>query len=264
MTETLIKWRRVFYTPTLHTICAPTSQVVLGINTETTKILLQKIGKHWQYRNNLWNMWQSIFKIVFWSGLFLTVLALGMIISIFSSFGDLNSNFLKIKMTYSSKNLSRYMIQKEKKKIKTEVGWNFCQLMKTLDFWALCREIPFWWLLPMCKFFVSYLQFWLCLCLCVCIFLVCLHKKLQCHSGVPRWWIIFNAALKRLKTPSHSTVTLSPQLLTRVYLCPNNLFSGICVSVSVYICSTLNCHAVPANADESVSVSLAQRDDPKQ
>ena len=28
-TETLIKWRRVFYTPTLHTICAPTSQVVL-------------------------------------------------------------------------------------------------------------------------------------------------------------------------------------------------------------------------------------------
>ena len=141
-----------------------------------------------------------------------------------SSFGDLNSNFLKIKMTYSSKNLSRYMIQKEKKKIKTEVGWNFCQLMKTLDFWALCREIPFWWLLPMCKFFVSYLQFWLCLCLCVCIFLVCLHKKLQCHSGVPRWWIIFNAALKRLKTPSHSTVTLSPQLLTRVYLCPNNLF----------------------------------------
>ena len=118
------------------------------------------------------------------------------------------------------------MIQKEKKKIKTEVGWNFCQLMKTLDFWALCREIPFWWLLPMCKFFVSYLQFWLCLCLCVCIFLVCLHKKLQCHSGVPRWWIIFNAALKRLKTPSHSTVTLSPQLLTRVYLCPNNLFSG--------------------------------------
>lgn len=112
-----------------------------------------------------------------------------------SSFGDLNSNFLKIKMTYSSKNLSRYMIQKEKKKIKTEVGWNFCQLMKTLDFWALCREIPFWWLLPMCKFFV---------------------------------------------------------------------FSGICVSVSVYICSTLNCHAVPANADESVSVSLAQRDDPKQ
>ena len=85
------------------------------------------------------------------------------------------------------------MIQKEKKKIKTEVGWNFCQLMKTLDFWALCREIPFWWLLPMCKFFV---------------------------------------------------------------------FSGICVSV--YICSTLNCHAVPANADESVSVSLAQRDDPKQ
>ena len=27
-TETLIKWRRVFYTPTLHTICAPTSQVV--------------------------------------------------------------------------------------------------------------------------------------------------------------------------------------------------------------------------------------------
>ena len=51
-----------------------------------------------------------------------------------SSFGDLNSNFLKIKMTYSSKNLSRYMIQKEKKKIKTEVGWNFCQLMKTLDF----------------------------------------------------------------------------------------------------------------------------------
>ena len=153
------------------------------------------------------------------------------------------------------------MIQKEKKKIKTEVGWNFCQLMKTLDFWALCREIPFWWLLPMCKFFVSYLQFWLCLCLCVCIFLVCLHKKLQCHSGVPRWWIIFNAALKRLKTPSHSTVTLSPQLLTRVYLCPNNLFSGICVSVSVYICSTLNCHAVPANADESVSVSLAQRDD---
>ena len=176
-----------------------------------------------------------------------------------SSFGDLNSNFLEIKMTYSSKNLSRYMIQKEKKKIKTEVGWNFCQLMKTLDFWALCREIPFWWLLPMCKFFVSYLQFWLCLCLCVCIFLVCLHKKLQCHSGVPRWWIIFNAALKRLKTPSHSTVTLSPQLLTRVYLCPNNLFSGICVSVSVYICSTLNCHAVPANADESVSVSLARR-----
>ena len=107
-----------------------------------------------------------------------------------SSFGDLNSNFLKIKMTYSSKNLSRYMIQKEKKKIKTEVGWNFCQLMKTLNFWALCREIPFWWLLPMCKFFV---------------------------------------------------------------------FSGICVSVSVYICSTLNCHAVPANADESVSVSLARR-----
>ena len=195
MTETLIKWRRdLLYCHPSHNLC-PTSQVVLGINTETTKILLQKIGKHWQYRNNLWNMWQSIFKIVFWLGLFLTVLALGMIISIFSSFGDLNSNFLKIKMTYSSKNLSRYMIQKEKKKIKTEVGWNFCQLMKTLDFWALCREIPFWWLLPMCKFFV---------------------------------------------------------------------FSGICVSVSVYICSTLNCHAVPANADESVSVSLAQRDDPKQ
>ena len=30
-TETLIKWRRVFYTPTLHTTCAPPSQVVTRV-----------------------------------------------------------------------------------------------------------------------------------------------------------------------------------------------------------------------------------------
>ena len=135
-----------------------------------------------------------------------------------SSFGDLNSNFLKIKMTYSSKNLSRYMIQKEKKKIKTEVGWNFCQLMKTLDFWALCREIPFWWLLPMCKFFVSYLQFW---------FSRRPHtQRSRCHRNcwqeyifAPTTFFLVFVFLFLFISAQHSTVTLSQQMLTRVYLC---------------------------------------------
>ena len=41
MTETLIKWRRVFYTPTLHTICAPTSQVVSRVRVQLLTIIDQ-------------------------------------------------------------------------------------------------------------------------------------------------------------------------------------------------------------------------------
>jgi len=168
-----------------------------------------------------------------------------------SSFGDLNSNFLEIKMTYSSKNLSRYMIQKEKKKIKTEVGWNFCQLMKTLDFWALCREIPLWWLLPMCKFFCIIFAI---LVVFVCLYFSCLSAQeaamsqwgpplvnniqrciettqdaltLNCHAvtaiadksiSFTTFYLVF-VFLFLFISAQHSTVTLSQQMLTRVYLC---------------------------------------------
>ena len=40
-TETLIKWRRVFYTPTLHTTCAPTSQVVSRVRVQLLTIIDQ-------------------------------------------------------------------------------------------------------------------------------------------------------------------------------------------------------------------------------
>ena len=99
----------------------------------------------------------------------------------------------------------------------------------------------------------------------VCLYFSCLSAQ---EAAMSQWGPPLVNNIQRCIETTQDALTLNGHAVTAIadksISLPQQPFSGICVSVSVYICSTLNCHAVPANADESVSVSLAQRDDPKQ